>query len=69
MNQFGFTMQECIYKMAEMANSADPGQTAPLIWSGSALFAWAYLSQYLDFYGTIITLNIWTNLKLEQVDF
>ena len=30
-----------------MANSADPDQTAPLgaVWSGSALFAQAYLSE------------------------
>ena len=32
-----------------MANSADPDQTAPLgaVWSGSALFAQAYLSKNL----------------------
>ena len=32
-----------------MANSVDPGQTAPLgaVWSGSALFAQAYLSEDL----------------------
>ena len=32
-----------------MANSVDPGQTAPLgaVWSGSALFAQAYLSENL----------------------
>ena len=32
-----------------MANSADPDQTAPLgaVWSGSALFAQAYLSENL----------------------
>ena len=33
----------------EMANSVDPNQTAPLgaVWSGSALFAQAYLSENL----------------------
>ena len=32
-----------------MANSVDPDQTAPLgaVWSGSALFAHAYLSENL----------------------
>ena len=30
-----------------MANSVDPDQTAPLVWSGSALFAKAYLSKNL----------------------
>ena len=30
-----------------MANSVDPDQTAPLVWSGSALFAQAYLSKHL----------------------
>ena len=32
-----------------MANSADPDKTAPLgaVWSGSALFAQAYLSENL----------------------
>ena len=33
-----------------MANSVDPDQTAPLgaVWSGSALFAQAYLSENLE---------------------
>ena len=33
----------------EIANSADPDKTAPLgaVWSGSALFAQAYLSENL----------------------
>ena len=32
-----------------MANSVDPDQTAQrAVWSGSALFAQAYLSQYLE---------------------
>ena len=30
-----------------MANSVDPDQTAPLVWSGSALFAQAYMSENL----------------------
>ena len=31
-----------------IANSVDPDQTAPLgVWSGSALFAQTYLSEYL----------------------
>ena len=30
-----------------MANSVDPDQTAPAVWSGSALFAQAYLSENL----------------------
>ena len=30
-----------------IANSVDPDQTAPLVWSGSALFAQAYLSKNL----------------------
>ena len=30
-----------------MANSLDPDQTAPLVLSGSALFAQAYLSENL----------------------
>ena len=30
-----------------MANSVDPDQTAPLVCSGSALFAQAYLSENL----------------------
>ena len=34
-----------------MANSVDPDQIAPLgaVWSGSTLFAQAYLSQNLEF--------------------
>ena len=36
-----------------MANSVDPDQTAPLgaVWSGSALFAQAYLSENLGSLG------------------
>ena len=34
-----------------MAKSVDPDQTAPsgAVWSGSALFAEPYLSQYVNF--------------------
>ena len=40
-----------------MANSVDPDQTAPLgaVWSGSALFAQAYLSENL---GSLRYINI-----------
>ena len=42
-----------------MANSVDPDQTAPLgaVWSGSALFAQAYLSENL---GSLRYPKIWT---------
>ena len=38
-----------------MANSVDPDQTAPLeaVWSGSALFAQAYLSENLGSLSTV----------------
>ena len=52
MERYGFTQLECIKKGVDgIANSVDPDQTAPLgaVWSGSALFAQTYLSQYLDF--------------------
>ena len=41
-----------------MANSVDPDQTAPLgaVWSGSALFAQAYLSENLG--------SLWYSLEL-----
>ena len=46
-----------------MANSVDPDQTAPLgaVWSGSALFAQAYLSKNL---GSLRyhCLNVWIYL-------
>ena len=48
-----------------MANSVDPDQTAPLgaVWSGSALFAQAYLSEN---FGTLwyypIIWTMWFNL-------
>ena len=36
-----------------MANSIDPDKTAlGAVWSGSALFAQAYLSEYLRSFGT-----------------
>ena len=43
-----------------MANSVGPDQTAPegAVWSGSALFAETYLSQYFEIYGT------WTKVNL-----
>ena len=40
-----------------MANSADPDKTAP---QRAALFAWAYLSNYLE----IDTLSVETSFKL-----
>ena len=53
-----------------MANSVDPDQTAPLgaVWSGSALFAQAYLSENLGslWYRTIATNvlhNLWRNMN------
>ena len=33
----------------EMANSVDPDQTAPSVWSGSPLFGQVCLCQYLDY--------------------
>ena len=57
--QYGFTLPECIQKGGDgisnrpwsdcslLANSVDPDQTA--VWSGSTLFAQTYLSQYLEF--------------------
>ena len=43
------TVQTQIRLLLEVANSVDPDQTAPLgaVWSGSALFAQAYLSENL----------------------
>ena len=45
-----------------MANSVDPDQTAPLgaVWSGSALFAQAFLSENLG--------SLWYLLKLAASD-
>ena len=44
----------------EIANSVDPDQTAPLgaVWSGSALFAQAYLSENLGSLRYILTLYL-----------
>ena len=41
-----------------MANSVDPDQTAPLgaVWSGSALFAQAYLSENLGSLRNTVTI-------------
>ena len=57
-----------------MANSVDPDQTAPLgaVWSGSALFAQAYLSenlgslQYKCIYSVYVCLLIWS-LWIEHI--
>ena len=57
-----------------MANSVDPDQTAPLgaVWSGSALFAQAYLSENLGslryslFHAIIKIENIRTSQKTEN---
>ena len=50
-----------------MANSVDPDQTAPLgaVWSGSALFAQAYLSENLGSlrYSRALNLFLITNVK------
>ena len=44
-------MQLFLKILSGMANSVDPDQTAPLgaVWSGSALFAYAILSESLVF--------------------
>ena len=49
-----------------MANSEDPDQTAPLgaVWSGSALFAQAYLSENL---GSLLYFDI--KLQLKNLNF
>ena len=51
----------------EMANSVDPDQTAPLgaVWSGSALFAQAYLSENL---GSLRYASLLTNAPLLLID-
>ena len=46
-----------------MANSVDPDQT---VWSGSALFAQAYLSENLDHYGTHIFKTIKSDWMLNE---
>ena len=45
-----------------MANSVDPDQTAPLgaVWSGSALFAQAYLSENLGSLWYKLSLQVWS---------
>ena len=57
-----------------IANSVDPDQTAPLVWSGSALFAQTCLSENLGKLRYVEILNIWfkknsisynTNYRLE----
>ena len=48
-----------------MANSVDPDQTAPLAWSGSALFAQAYLSENL---GSLRYLCLNENIKSSGTD-
>ena len=47
-----------------MANSVDPDQTAPLgaVWSGSALFAQAYLPRTYDHYGKLDNIGIYSFL-------
>ena len=47
-----------------MANSVDPDQTAPLraVWSGSALFAQAYLPENLE----SLQYVMWHRLDLDQ---
>ena len=49
-----------------MANSVDPDQTAPLgaVWSGSALFAQAYLSENL---GSLRYYNLQNLSGLDQL--
>ena len=43
---------------AGIANSIDPDQTVPLVWSGSALFVKTYLSENLGF------LRYWLDVDL-----
>ena len=49
-----------------MANSVDPDQTAPLgaVWSGSALFAQAYLSENL---GSLRYISLWSEFSIFMV--
>ena len=49
-----------------MANSVDPDQTAPLgaVWSGSALFAQAYLSENLGSLRYIQLQTLRTSVKI-----
>ena len=52
-----------------MANSVDPDQTAPLgaVWSGSALFAQAYLSENLGTLQYRSSLNLQVLVKNRRV--
>ena len=54
-----------------MANSVDPDQTAPLgaVWSGSALFAQAYLSKNLGSLWYLETEPTSPNSKLRLTDW
>ena len=51
-----------------MANSVDPDQTAPLgaVWSGSALFAQAYLSENLGSLRYMHITDDYKNLCVKQ---
>ena len=53
-----------------MANSVDPDQTAPLgaVWSGSALFAQAYLSENLGSWRYTVSPKSWMSVgKINQL--
>ena len=54
-----------------MANSVDPDQTAPLgaVWSGSALFAQAYLSENLGSLRYIRMLDLKISTLLDTFTF
>ena len=56
MKQNGFKLREA----DGPANSVNPDQMAPLgaIWSGSALFALSYLTQYFEFHGMWLLLFV-----------
>ena len=49
-----------------MANSVDPDQTAPLgaVWSGSTLFAQAYLSYFKIITVEFFSLDEWATVKI-----
>ena len=51
-----------------MANSVDPDQTAPLgaVWSGSALFAQAYLSENL---GSLVVFSQVSPISAQLIDW
>ena len=48
-----FNAVVCVKGAVGLANSVDPGQTAPegAVWSEVALFVQTYMSQYLEFTG------------------